>query len=252
MEKPESKGKVTAKRVFNLFPSMQTIPLKNQILHVMNDDIEAIEEKVTDEKVRQSYYKNNGQFLNKDTTDDKYALYRHDDTHQLKEQTTKLLGKRIGKIDELSYVSQYEMVRNYSFAKHENKTKDEFVVKIDRHKNIVTFMPISQKVALQKKKKIGQFGTQDVDQVGAAFMCVAARGYTDKELQRIQKSYNELGAGNVLKTSEDAHFKDRNDMRQLEEAAADEIEKSFKPRLDALEELFKKEHRIGRVQEQDA
>ena len=61
MEKPDTKGKVTAKRVFNLFPSMQTIPLKTSVLHVMNDDIEAIEEKVADEtQDRQAYYKNNG------------------------------------------------------------------------------------------------------------------------------------------------------------------------------------------------
>ena len=61
MEKPDTKGKVTAKRVFNLFPSMQTIPLKTSVLHVMNDDIEAIEEKVADETLdRQAYYKNNG------------------------------------------------------------------------------------------------------------------------------------------------------------------------------------------------
>lgn len=86
IEKPDTKGKVTAKRVFNLFPSMQTIPLKTSVLHVMNDDIEAIEEKVPDEtQDRQAYYKNNGQFLNKDQAGDKYSLYRHDATHQMKE-----------------------------------------------------------------------------------------------------------------------------------------------------------------------
>lgn len=83
-------------------------------------------------------------------------------------------------------------------------------------------------------------------------MCVAPRGYTEKELKRIQKSYNELGAGNVLKTSESAHFKDRNDLMKLEEGVGKEIEKSFKTRLETLEELFKKENGIVRVKEQDA
>ena len=50
-------------------------------------------------------------------------------------------------------------------------------------------------------------------------MCVAARGYTDKEQKRIQKSYTDQGAGNVLKTGESsAVFKDRNDMNKLEDA----------------------------------
>ena len=84
-------------------------------------------------------------------------------------------------------------------------------------------------------------------------MCVAPRGYTDKEQKRIQKSYNEQGAGHVLKTGESsAVFKDRNDMMKLEDGVCQEIKKSFKPRLEALEELHQKEHGIVSVKEQDA
>lgn len=84
-------------------------------------------------------------------------------------------------------------------------------------------------------------------------MCVAPRGYTDKELKRIQKSYTDIGAGNVLKTGDSAHFKDRTDRMELEQGVAKEIEKSFKTRLETLEELHKREHGIiSDVKEQDA
>ena len=42
MVKPGTNGKVTAAKVFNIMPSFESIPLK--ILHVINDDLQAIEE----------------------------------------------------------------------------------------------------------------------------------------------------------------------------------------------------------------
>lgn len=42
MVKPGSNGKITAAKVFNIMPSFQSLPLK--ILHVINDDANAIEE----------------------------------------------------------------------------------------------------------------------------------------------------------------------------------------------------------------
>lgn len=83
-------------------------------------------------------------------------------------------------------------------------------------------------------------------------MCVAPRGYTDKEQKRIQKSFTEVGAGSVLKPGEGAHFKERNDLMRLEDGVGAEIEKAFKTRLEALEELHQKEHGIVSVKEQDA
>jgi len=40
------------------------MPLKNKVIHVMNDDAEALEEKVMDPNLEvQNFYKSNGQVL---------------------------------------------------------------------------------------------------------------------------------------------------------------------------------------------
>jgi len=44
MTKPGSNGKITAKNVFKLNPSLVTLP--HRILHVINDDVTALEDKM--------------------------------------------------------------------------------------------------------------------------------------------------------------------------------------------------------------
>jgi len=42
MEKPDSNGRVKAMKVFDIMPSFQALP--HQILHVLNEDIGALDE----------------------------------------------------------------------------------------------------------------------------------------------------------------------------------------------------------------
>jgi hypothetical protein len=42
MEKPDTHGRVKAAKVFNILPSFHSLP--HQILHVLNEDIGAIDE----------------------------------------------------------------------------------------------------------------------------------------------------------------------------------------------------------------
>ena len=99
MAKPGSNGTITAKKVFSFNPSLLTLPHK--ILHVINDDSNAMEDKmpVREEqglsqsvnpnvlKLKNRYHENNGQilvnFIDTQDNEKKLALYRYDDKSKI-------------------------------------------------------------------------------------------------------------------------------------------------------------------------
>ena len=60
MVKPDSKGHVKAMKVFDIMPSFQALP--HQILHVLNEDIGALDENLPakSDQLRKQFHLNNG------------------------------------------------------------------------------------------------------------------------------------------------------------------------------------------------
>lgn len=48
-------------------------------------------------------------------------------------------------------------MRNYCYSQIPNETKDEFIIQIDKEKNLVKYQPINAKLALTKKRKVANF-----------------------------------------------------------------------------------------------
>lgn len=111
MTKPGSNGNITAKNVFSLNPSLVTLPHK--VLHVKNDDVNALEDKIPvreeiglsqslnplAQELKNKYHLNNGQILvnfhDNQENEKKLALYRFDDTNKIPGDLLKqTLGKR--------------------------------------------------------------------------------------------------------------------------------------------------------------
>ena len=94
MEKPGSTLK--AMKVFDIMPNFQALP--QQILHVLNEDIGAIEENLDADADKKQFYQNNGQLMMhyQDRNDKKFALYRKDHETELSDELAKItLGKRV-------------------------------------------------------------------------------------------------------------------------------------------------------------
>jgi hypothetical protein len=98
MEKPDSKGRIKAMKVFDIMPSFQALP--HQILHVLNEDIGALDENLPakSDQLKKQFHLNNGQLMLHfaDQGDKKFALYRFDHEKELPEDLAKVtLGKRV-------------------------------------------------------------------------------------------------------------------------------------------------------------
>ena len=98
MDKPDSNGRVKAMKVFDIMPSFQALP--HQILHVLNEDIGALDENLPakSDLIKKQFHLNNGQLLLhfSDQGDKKFALYRFDHEKELPEDLAKVtLGKRV-------------------------------------------------------------------------------------------------------------------------------------------------------------
>jgi hypothetical protein len=133
MDKPDSNGRVKAMKVFDIMPSFQALP--HQILHVLNEDIGALDENLptNSELLKSHFHLNNGQLLlhYSDQGDKKFALYRFDHEKELPEDLAKVtLGKRVAtkRPYDLDQAIQYEHVRNYGYSQIPNETKDEFII----------------------------------------------------------------------------------------------------------------------------
>lgn len=73
------------------------------------------------------------------------------------------LGKRVAtdRPEDLNQTIQFEHVRNYCYSQIPNEAKDEFVIQLDRSKNVMKYQPIGAKLALQKKRKIVNLSQDD-------------------------------------------------------------------------------------------
>ena len=116
MEKPGSTLK--AMKVFDIVPSFQALP--HQILHVLNEDIGALDENLDAAADKKLFHHNNGQLMLhfQDRTDKKFALYRFDHEKELSDELAKItLGKRVASNSpyDLNQALQFEHVRNYCY-----------------------------------------------------------------------------------------------------------------------------------------
>jgi hypothetical protein len=203
---PGSNGAVTAAKVYNLHPSMVTLPLK--IVQVNNQDDAAVEEDMpfdnlgghsqkqeTPEEIelKKKYHKNNGllilNFNDQAENEKKFALYRYDHQKQAPSALSKIaLGKRPPpkSISELEAVTQFEHIKNYSFSQYHNKSKEEFIVQFDEKADKVLYHPIATKLALLKKKR----SMYENEATNAKFLQIVPRGLTLKETEKIGKVYS--------------------------------------------------------------
>lgn len=214
MTKPGSHGKVTAKRVFEVQPLLTALPHK--IIHVINDDSAALTENLTPgttkeeiAKLKKLHGSNNGQilvnYLDQLDNDKKFALYRWDAEQTLPEDVAKVtLGKRAAP-DGLNSTTQLEHVRNYCFSQHQNDSRDEYVLHIDPATKTATYMPISTKLALLKKKRMQLLSQEDEDKLAKhqqtltpGYMMLAPRSLTGIEAKKQQKSLDDANAKLVI------------------------------------------------------
>ena len=149
---------------------------------------------------------------------------------------TQILGKR--KSTTPLDMMQYEHVRNYTFSKQPNESKDDFVLEFDDDKKVVKFCEINQKLALHKKKKMHMMEAPEKKDF-SLFIQVAQRALTEREKKKhVQKAYEEIHS-NLKIREEQPLFEGRKELQDIEKQVDPLIKVAFSSQLKACEEAYK-------------
>ncbi|CDW90287.1 UNKNOWN [Stylonychia lemnae] len=241
---PEHPG-VVATKVVDFVPFLQQMPNKVQLV-ICDDNIELELNKKAE----------NNDFILRHYVDDedenykKYALYKFNDevslTQQIKES---ILGKRLknsnGSLQELEKAIQLKHVRDYIYTVQNTESQmNDFLVMMpqaDNNKlNTVKYIPISSKIGLQKKKRQISKSMREMilegDMVASQqarkgknseYIVIAGRGYTQQEIQAINKTYDSIRCENQIDINESAVFKDKDILKDSEKHEATHLKGLF-------------------------